>query len=88
MILIIVIATNLVGGYLLWALHVRLEALYLLYTKLDGRVRDGEDVISDNFGILTKKLTKLEHEVKDIGRIEPKIKEASKAISRLQRNRE
>ena len=76
------------GGYLIWALHKRVEALAILHGSLAEKVKEGEHVVIENFVIIEKRFKKVEHEIKEINRVEPKIKEAGKAISRLQRNRE
>ena len=71
--------------YLLWAMHMRLENMKSLHYVLSQKVRDGERVTVENFEIIQKSFKRLENEIKEIGRVESKVKEASKAINRLER---
>lgn len=78
-----------VVGYLLWAYQQRFENLVGDHTALKAKVREGERAIVENFGIIGKKFTKLEHEIKDAKRITTgKTKEAVKAATQLERRRE
>jgi hypothetical protein len=72
-------------AYLVWALHMRLETMNLLHTALSRKVRDGEHVTIENFEIVQKSFKRIENEIKEIGRVEAKVKEANKAITRLER---
>ena len=74
-------------GYLLWLNNVRLEKLSDLHYGLAKKVKDGEDVIIENFGIVEKHFKKLENEIEKTQRGDPKAKEALKAVRRIERAR-
>ena len=57
-------------GYLLWTMQQRLESVAVRLTKLAEKVKEGEQVIIENFEIVEKKFTRLEHEIKNSKRIE------------------
>lgn len=77
-----------VFGYLLWTMQQRLESVAVRLTALAEKVKEGEHVIVENFEIVEKRFTKLEHEIKDSRRSEVGLrrKEAVQAAKALHRN--
>jgi len=63
-------ATVAVLGFLLWMMQQKLESVAVRLAALVEKVKEGEHVIIENFEIVEKKFTKLEHEIKDSKRHE------------------
>lgn len=75
-------------GYLLWMLHQRMENLIDAHNKLDQKISEGEKAIIENFEIIENRYLKIEHEIKEIKRGDPKAKATFKAVTRLQREQD
>lgn len=84
---IVVFIFLILQGFLIWAMQNRLEVLSVLFSKLKNQVDEGETVIIENFKTITQGLKRVENEVKEIKRGEPKIKQAIKA-AKVARRRE
>lgn len=83
---IIVLLVSVLGlGYFLWALHERTEKLSSRLGILTEKVNEGEDVIIENFNLVQKSFAKLEHEISEVKKIEPRLKEIIRTTSRAKR---
>lgn len=63
---LLVFVAFLLFGILFWKLHNRLESIIERHGALFLKVKEGENVIIENFGLVEKRFTKLEHEIKEV----------------------
>ncbi len=68
-------------------MHQRIEDLALKLGEVMRKVKEGEDIIIENFQNVKKGFTKLQHDLKN-NQEKPHFKEALKAAARVQGGRE
>ncbi len=74
-------------SYFIWTMQLRIESVFSQLVKLEKKVREGEHAIVENFEIIEKRFTKVNHDIKEASRAFPKAQEALQTAHRAERAR-